>query len=153
MVSLNGITLWLTCIIVLYIQSNSAFATGCGSVIVMSSTSQDGERIEIEIDSNKLGEASLWSPRENPSPNLSGGEVARIATNWGDRHFDSTKEYEIQQISLTRIGCSALPNSWYYLVEFIEKSQNNLVPRKHSWLAILLDNTVLEPTRLEKSTK
>jgi hypothetical protein len=122
-----------------------ASAANCGHVPVVASTTPDGQRVEVVVDTSKFESAPSWAPGNGDLP-LAMNKTVDIALKWQVDHYESSDGLGIYRLALTRFQCSRMNDAWFYLVEY---GPTKAWPRTRStgnWVAILMDGSTVGPT-------
>ena len=111
----------------------------------MSGTKDDGTRVELIVDSALVEKTPAWHPGQGEPP-LSLARAIEIGAAWGKDRYKRFDSVEIREISLRSMGCSALRDRWYYVVDFTPVMDGNRMFGSFNWAAVLFDGTVIGTT-------
>ena len=114
----------------------------CSNEVARSATDDKGKKIELVIKADALLRTKGWTPGDGEPP-LSITNAVKIAKVWAKKHYAAYDDVVIDEVALTRYGCYAINNKWYYRFDFIpfRKGSGELQPGH--WAAVLMDGTVI----------
>lgn len=128
--------------------SSELEAGDCGKTSVMSSTDENGSKVELILDSAAVEKAPQWSPGAGEPP-LSLTRAIEVASAWAKEKYARFDGVEIREISLTSLGCATSSKHWYYVFDFTPIMGGNRMFGGGNWGAVLMDGAVVGATREE----
>ncbi|NVK39732.1 MAG: hypothetical protein HWE39_00685 [Oceanospirillaceae bacterium] len=122
--------------------SESAFACDDSKHPVLSSRKNDGTKVGLFIQEDKIKNTEEWVP-DKGSPPFSITAAYKIIKEWAQEHYSRYDGVNVREISLKRYECSSVPNLWYYLIDLNPVIDGNELWGPGNWAAVLMDGTVI----------
>jgi hypothetical protein len=145
--SLEGMkTIQIAAATILLSSFASAYAACLGHPVVTTQL-DDGSKVGIVVKEAQFKKAPAWAPSKGEPP-LSISKVVIAAEKWAKTEYASYDSARIHSVDLTEFGCNDDPRYWYYLVHFLPMKNGQPSFGGH-FIAVLLDGTVIGPTRIK----
>ncbi|MCB1574167.1 MAG: hypothetical protein KDI80_09320 [Xanthomonadales bacterium] len=111
---------------------------------VLTATGDDGTRVSLTIDGEKVANAPLWNVAQGDPP-LSLAHASQIAAAWASKHYGDAGGFQIREITLRSFGCFPKNEYWYYIVNFTPIVNGKRTYETGSFVAVLMDGSTAEP--------
>ncbi len=137
----------ITWLFVFSLFASSALA--CDSRAVFTATNGSGAKTGLFLSQDDFLASPDWDPAAG-SPPLSIGSAISIAFEWAKRANEKYDGVVFAGLSLHEYSCRSGPTYWYYVVDFTPTFDGNEVFGARSWVAVLLDGSVIGPTEMQE---
>lgn len=129
----------------LFLFSNPTFARDdCDGVHMGSHSDMNGVRTLFCASNDSIMKTPEWDGNTD-NPPLKISEALAIGQKWLKKSNPKIDDFQVRNISITRVGNSDIKNRWYYSLDFQAVIDGRTLFGSPFNVVILMDGAVVEP--------